>query len=247
MASCIVAPKPKVFTLDLTQRSHRPLFACFNTALKADGLVSSEIQQGLKREFEKLIADQGAEPDWHPGSNDNFKAGKGEPLQPLLDDDEAELEDDENNRRTSGHNIRREYWSENYINNLHPNKHPEIYRLIEQLVDTAIPAWERVLSVRLDFSLPMYTEEDEEGIWEEYNPDVLAQYEKEHGSIEYHDEDTDDLDEQVEPWDEEAMLRRIKNLKWTQIRDPLLPGVRGFEPVTYKIEQSVRDRFKDTG
>ena len=33
-----------------------------------------------------------------------------------------------------------------YINNLHPKKHPEIYRLVEKLVDTAIPAWERVLS-----------------------------------------------------------------------------------------------------
>ncbi|KAL2170590.1 hypothetical protein VTG60DRAFT_4603 [Thermothelomyces hinnuleus] len=274
-----------VFTLDSTQGSHRPRFACFNTAIKADGLVSSEIQQGLKRAFEKLIADQGAEPDWHPGSNDMILdllvgvadavdrwAGKGEPLQPLLDDDEAELEDDEKIRRTRGHNIRREYWSEkyqwlpanlafrddgtvrftSYINNLHPNKHPEIYRLIEQLVDTAIPVWERVLSgravtasgglpVRLDSPLPVYTEEDEEGVWEEYNPDVLAKYEKEHGSIEYHDEDTDDLDEQVEPWDEEAMLRRIQKLKCTQIRDPLLLGVWGFEPVTYKIEGQMNE------
>lgn len=33
-----------------------------------------------------------------------------------------------------------------YINNLHPKKHPEIYRLVERLVDAAIPAWDRVLS-----------------------------------------------------------------------------------------------------
>ncbi|KAK0663927.1 hypothetical protein QBC41DRAFT_23066 [Cercophora samala] len=33
-----------------------------------------------------------------------------------------------------------------YINNLHPKRHPEIYRTIERLIDTAIPAWERVLS-----------------------------------------------------------------------------------------------------
>jgi hypothetical protein len=32
-----------------------------------------------------------------------------------------------------------------YINNLHPKKHPEIYRLVERLVDTVLPAWERVL------------------------------------------------------------------------------------------------------
>jgi hypothetical protein len=35
-----------------------------------------------------------------------------------------------------------------YINSLHPAKHPEIYRLVEQLIDTAIPAWDRVLSSR---------------------------------------------------------------------------------------------------
>ncbi len=33
-----------------------------------------------------------------------------------------------------------------YINNLHPKKHPEIYGLVEKLVDIAIPAWERVLA-----------------------------------------------------------------------------------------------------
>lgn len=62
--------------------------------------------------------------------------------------------------------INREYWSQtyqwlpanlafrddgtvrftSYINNLHPKKHPEIYRLVERLIDAAIPAWERVLS-----------------------------------------------------------------------------------------------------
>ena len=33
-----------------------------------------------------------------------------------------------------------------YINNLHPKKHPEIYRLIEELIDRAIPAWDAVLT-----------------------------------------------------------------------------------------------------
>lgn len=35
-----------------------------------------------------------------------------------------------------------------YINNLHPKKYAETYRLIEKLIDTAIPAWEQVLSGR---------------------------------------------------------------------------------------------------
>lgn len=41
---------------------------CFNTAIKADSLVTQELQTGLKIAFEKLRAEQAAEPDWHPGS-----------------------------------------------------------------------------------------------------------------------------------------------------------------------------------
>jgi hypothetical protein len=33
-----------------------------------------------------------------------------------------------------------------YINNLHPNKYPEIYRTVERLINTAIPAWDQCLS-----------------------------------------------------------------------------------------------------
>lgn len=32
-----------------------------------------------------------------------------------------------------------------YINNLHPNRYPEIYRTIEKLIDTALPAWDQCL------------------------------------------------------------------------------------------------------
>ena len=65
----------------------------------------------------------------------------------------------------SGEWINRTYWSQtyqwlpanlafqddgtmrftSYINGLHPKKHTEIYRLVEKLVDIAIPAWERIL------------------------------------------------------------------------------------------------------
>jgi hypothetical protein len=33
-----------------------------------------------------------------------------------------------------------------YINNLHPNKYPEIYRTIEKLVETTLPLWDQCLS-----------------------------------------------------------------------------------------------------
>ena len=38
-----------------------------------------------------------------------------------------------------------------YINNLHPKKYPEIYRTIERLIDTAIPAWDQCLASCLDY------------------------------------------------------------------------------------------------
>ncbi len=43
-----------------------------------------------------------------------------------------------------------------YINNLHPKKHPEIYRLVEKLIDTAIPAWDAVLT-----SAPIVNDHDD--------------------------------------------------------------------------------------
>jgi hypothetical protein len=33
-----------------------------------------------------------------------------------------------------------------YINNLHPNRYPDIYRTIEKLVETALPAWDQCLA-----------------------------------------------------------------------------------------------------
>lgn len=41
-----------------------------NTAIKSDSFVSDELRQGLKAAFEKLRAEQGDEPDWHPWTDD---------------------------------------------------------------------------------------------------------------------------------------------------------------------------------
>lgn len=37
-----------------------------------------------------------------------------------------------------------------YINNLHPNKYPEIYRTIEKLIETVLPAWDQCLTTLVD-------------------------------------------------------------------------------------------------
>lgn len=34
-----------------------------------------------------------------------------------------------------------------YINNLHPNKYPDIYRTIERLIEASLPAWDQCLAV----------------------------------------------------------------------------------------------------
>lgn len=34
-----------------------------------------------------------------------------------------------------------------YINNLHPNKYPEIYRAIERLIESSLPMWDQCLKV----------------------------------------------------------------------------------------------------
>jgi len=92
-------------------------------------------------------------------------AGKGTTLPKV---DGVEVRQGREQSQEAGHFIDRAYWSTtyqwlpanmafqddgtlrftSYINNLHPKKHPEIYQLVEQLVDRALPAWQRVLSSR---------------------------------------------------------------------------------------------------
>lgn len=38
-----------------------------------------------------------------------------------------------------------------YINNLHPNKYPDIYRTIEKLVETSLPMWDQCLKVAVRY------------------------------------------------------------------------------------------------
>jgi hypothetical protein len=69
-----------------------------------------------------------------------------------------------------GGGIPKEYWSDtyqwlpanvafqsdgtmkftSYINNLHPNKYPDIYLTIEKLIQTSLPAWDQCLALIVD-------------------------------------------------------------------------------------------------
>jgi hypothetical protein len=92
-------------------------------------------------------------------------AGKGTVIS--KEPSELETERTPQWRRHLGYQIPPEYWSENYqwlpanvafqddgsvrftsyINNLHPNKFPDIYRTIENLVETSLPLWDQCLAV----------------------------------------------------------------------------------------------------
>ena len=39
-----------------------------------------------------------------------------------------------------------------YINNLHPNKYPEIYRAIEGLIETSLPMWDQCLKTAINYT-----------------------------------------------------------------------------------------------
>lgn len=172
-----------------------------NMAIKSDSVVTDELREDLRAAFNKLVAEQGSNPDWHPraqemvqdlvhpsmhpfvyGKSPFFQdevvgvedavekwAGKGQVIEKPLTKPREEMSDfhDYNGQEYA-------FWSEkyqwlpanlafqddgtvrftSYINNLHPKRHPEIYRTIERLIDTAIPAWERVLSGKATIGEP---------------------------------------------------------------------------------------------
>ncbi|KAH6627525.1 hypothetical protein F5144DRAFT_652147 [Chaetomium tenue] len=282
-----------IFTLNSSQGTAE--VPCFNTAIKADSLVTKELQTGLKVAFEKLRTEQAAGPNLHPGNQGMVQdlvdpsmypfvygeskfipeevvgvadavdrwSGKGEAVQPLLEgDDEEETV------------IYPYFWSEtyqwlpanlafqedgsvrftSYINNLHPQKHANTYRLLERLIETVIPAWESVLSGkattdsndapdRLKYP-PAVNRSNENDVWGEVDPAFIAEYEAKHGGISvdairrYGDEDDDNLDN---------LERDSPVLKWGSLRDPVLMEPLDFEPYTYTVEQRFRERFKETG
>lgn len=38
-----------------------------------------------------------------------------------------------------------------YINNIHPNKYPDVYRTIEKLIQTSLPIWDQCLAINTGF------------------------------------------------------------------------------------------------
>ncbi|PGH14080.1 hypothetical protein AJ80_06084 [Polytolypa hystricis UAMH7299] len=122
-----------------------------------------------------------------------------------------------------------------YINNLHPKKYPEIYRTIERLVDTAIPAWDRCLTRRRGFesspggrqrsrfSQPESCEEEDDHLWEPFDAETRARHDAARARGDYDE------------------------MKWMHIREPLLPEPDDVTKVDYLCKESLRETFKATG
>ncbi|KAK3301692.1 uncharacterized protein B0T15DRAFT_321335 [Chaetomium strumarium] len=291
-----------VFTLNRGER----------TAIKSDTLVSNELRQGLKAAFKRLRADQAAEPDWHPWTDDKVQdlvhpslypfvygktrfipeevvgvtdavdkwSGKGS-VVPMFE----ERGPSEHDSDSYGRDYLASYWSTkyqwlpanlafqedgtvrftSYINNLHPNKYPEIYRLVEKLVDKAVPAWDRVLSGRAVTErgelqnrmceLKIAVDEEDDELWEQFDPAVLAAHEATAGPVRYDEynvewglEHSGNREKNMDETERQAeKARLIAYFKWKEIRDPILPRTRDYEPVTYQVRQTLGGRFKNSG
>ncbi|KAK8113558.1 hypothetical protein PG984_014084 [Apiospora sp. TS-2023a] len=152
------------------------LDAVGNSVAKSDVLVGPELKSELVAAFDRLRADQAADVDWQPRSNDMVQNLVHPSMYPLVWGQSSFLQDEVvgttdavakwagkgETTPSQGEN----YWSANYqwlpanlefryddtvrftsyINNLHPTKYEGIYRTIEKLVERALPAWEQCIA-----------------------------------------------------------------------------------------------------
>ncbi|OBT87683.1 hypothetical protein VE02_02696 [Pseudogymnoascus sp. 03VT05] len=214
-------------------------------------------------------------------------AGKGEPSRAAR---KKNSQDPNQSYGAGGGRIPFEYWSDtyqwlpanlafqedgtvkftSYINNLHPKKYTSIYRTIEKLIDTAIPAWDQFLSVhdynpktlppagrqQSRFSVPDSGDDEDEALWEPYSAEVQAQenYELTESDWKeikeerlYNDEDREWGEERPEDSVRDEKADDVRDYIWKQIRDPVLPEPDIEEDVNYRCQESIRQKFKDSG
>lgn len=170
-----------------------------------------------------------------------------------------EVEDSDNQRHSvglGGSDVPHSYWSSkfqwlpsnasfqddgsvkltSYINNLHPTKHPEIYDVVEKLIETALPAWDQCLLEYKDYSkygpgrkgsrFMDYSGADDQCMenWDPSDPAELA------------DVEVDFSKDVTYKWIEEEELR-----KWNILRTPVLRDPSPYVDVqysSYKIDQN---------
>ncbi|OBT62576.1 hypothetical protein VE03_07359 [Pseudogymnoascus sp. 23342-1-I1] len=160
-----------------------------------------------------------------------------------------------------------------YINNLHPNKYPSIYRTIEKLIDVAVPAWDQLLNLQdfypekrppaagrqqSRFSVPQSGSDEDDSLWEPFSADVLAQNDVELTEDEWSDlkytrkyeaeqEGGETSTEKSEDGENDEDADDVREIKWKNIRDPVLPEPDDETEVDYLCQESIRKKFKDNG
>ncbi|KAH7324422.1 hypothetical protein B0I35DRAFT_467262 [Stachybotrys elegans] len=157
-----------------------------------------------------------------------------------------------------------------YINNLHPTKYRPIYRVIERLIEKALPAWENCVipynynrggrgprdeskaSSRTRPRYPIPENPDDEND-ENWDPPLRKVKLPEAAQVESKRDDEDSLSESdTESEDEEdseghRYSGTRKMIHWCRTRVPVQPETPTFQPWKYGVEpgQSLRDKFKD--
>jgi hypothetical protein len=134
-----------------------------------------------------------------------------------------------------------------YINNLHPVKYAELYRTIEELINTSLPMWDQCLAVVHDhreiqgagrtecrMGYPDVPDDDNEENWIPSNPEECAHMEvnwEEPQDVEYLSEEENETEK-----------------KWEIFRKPRIPEV-PFEQMNYAPpdDKKLFNKFKASG
>ncbi|KAM0522607.1 hypothetical protein ACHAPE_002199 [Trichoderma viride] len=142
-----------------------------------------------------------------------------------------------------------------YINNLHPQKYPQIYRTIEKLIEAALPTWDQCLSLRLEDGsksgagrtgsrFPLQDINDEfSDIWDPSSPLPLEDTDEDDG------EANGDEDEYEYEYGYEEEREDPAIVEWKETRNPVHPRVPEFEDIDYAQHDTARlaHEFKKTG
>ncbi|VUC23569.1 unnamed protein product [Clonostachys rosea] len=131
-----------------------------------------------------------------------------------------------------------------YINNLHPNKHAEIYATIEKLVEKALPAWDLCLNPdgrassnggrnSLRIPVPEDPSDENEDNWDppsSEHVDVPKKY---------------DSEGEEESEEEDDYGRTPQEAEWHRIRRPIHPKPPSFQAWNYQVDEGsrLRDRY----
>ncbi|KAH7240356.1 uncharacterized protein BKA55DRAFT_577383 [Fusarium redolens] len=134
-----------------------------------------------------------------------------------------------------------------YINNLHP-KHRDIYEMVEELIERALPAWDHCVAFCRDWDIvsggrtksrfprPENPDDENEANW---SPSIDDFTPHDAGEVEY--------EEVIRDADGDLLYDTRKRDAWEKIREPVQPEAPEFKAWDYGVKPgtSLRERFKD--